>query len=238
MRLKPYIAEIQSIFDGPIPRVDYHIHTTWTDGSHSAREMYESAAAKGVETILYSEHARHSSEDWFHDFAGEIRALPEAPCRALVGVEAKVADFDGNIDSTKGIVGACDMVMASVHRFPKKMGTGVDEFDETDPETALETELELSLAVLDNPDVDILGHPFGMSINRFGAKPSEEQFWAIMDKSAKTGVAFEINSRYHADPWLLVKWCQEAGAPISLGSNAHHVDEVGKILQVLQKVEA
>ena len=84
-------------------------------------------------------------------------------------------------------------------------------------------------AVLENPAVHILGHPFGVSMSRFGAKPSEDHYKTIITKAAQTGVAFEINSYYHPDPWLLIRWCREAGARISLGSNAHHVDDVGLI---------
>ncbi len=220
---------VQDVGPGRIPMVDYHLHTTWTDGNHSAREMHDSAVANDLTAVLFSEHARQTSEDWFHEFAAEIRALPQDQCRALVGVEAKVLNYDGEIDSTPGITDTCDMVMASVHRFAKRSGPGVEEFDESNPETALETELAMSLAVLENPAVDILGHPFGVSMTRFDAKPSEDQYKAIIAKAAVTGVAFEVNSYYHPDPWALVGWCREAGARISLGSNAHHIDDVGQI---------
>jgi len=223
------LEHVQAVSPGHVPKVDYHLHTTWTDGNHSAREMHDSAITNGMSAVLFSEHARQTSEDWFHEFAAEIRTLPDDLCQALVGVEAKVLDFSGEIDSTPGIIGTCDMVMASVHRFAKRSGPGVEEFDESNPETAIETELAMSLAVLENPAVHILGHPFGVSMTRFGAKPREEHYRKIIEKAAVTGVAFEVNSHYHPDPWALVQWCQEAGARLSLGSNAHHIDDVGQI---------
>lgn len=229
------LVPVQAVTAGNIPQVDYHLHTTWTDGKHSAAEMHASAVRAGLDTVLFSEHARQTSEDWFHDFAAEIRALPKDRCHALVGVEAKVLDFEGNIDSTPGIVGTCDMVMASVHRLARREGPGVEEFDQSNPDTALATELEMSLAVLENPAVHILGHPFGVSMTRFKAKPTEAHYKAIIEKAAKTGVAFEVNSYYHPEPWTLIRWCREAGARISLGSNAHHVDTVGEISRRLKQ---
>jgi histidinol phosphatase-like PHP family hydrolase len=227
--LHPALVPLQDFLVTEVPQVDYHLHTSWTDGAHSALEMHESAIQNGLSAVLFSEHARKTSEDWFYDFAAEIRSLPQDRCRALVGVEAKVLGFDGEIDSTPGICGTCDLVMASVHRLAKRDNDGVEEFGESNAETALETELEMALAVLDNPAVHILGHPFGMSMTRFDAKPSDSQYKAVIAKAAETGVAFEVNSYYHPNPWQLIRWCHEAGARISLGSNAHHIDYVGSI---------
>jgi histidinol phosphatase-like PHP family hydrolase len=110
-----------SIFDGisraHVPRGDFHIHTTWTDGTRSVRDMYDAAVAAGLEMALFSEHARRSSGDWFPKFADEVRSLPQDGCKALVGVETKVDDLSGAIDCTDEILSHCDLVMASVHRF-------------------------------------------------------------------------------------------------------------------------
>jgi histidinol phosphatase-like PHP family hydrolase len=87
--------------------------------------------------------------------------------------------------------------------------------------------------VLDNPAVDIrpsLRHV----LPRFGIAPSDDTMRAVIDKAARTGVAIEINPHYHPDPWRIVEWCKEAGARISLGSNAHSCEEVGRITRVLE----
>jgi histidinol phosphatase-like PHP family hydrolase len=89
------------------------------------------------------------------------------------------------------------------------------------------------LAVLDNPSVDILGHPFGISRSRFKKDPSEDQFRIVIEKAAARRIAFEINSQYHSNPRELARWCHEAGALVSLGSNAHRACEVGDIVRVL-----
>ncbi|BAE48886.1 PHP domain-containing protein [Paramagnetospirillum magneticum] len=220
---------------GVIPPVDLHMHTTWTDGSAPVAEMHARAVAEGLKTILFSEHARKSSADWFPRFAAEVRAISDQHCRALVGVECKVEDFDGAIDTVPAILAECHLVMASVHRFPGESGITTGTTGHYTPEQAVDIEFRLSMAAMDNPAVDILGHPFGMSIARFKTSPPWELFQALVDKAAATGVAFEVNARYHPDPWALIEACRKAGAPLSLGSNAHTPDEVGLIGRLLQK---
>lgn len=219
---------------GRIPHADLHVHTSWTDGADDVAAMYGEAVSRGVETMLFSEHARRTSGDWFLEFAAQVRALPPTPCRALVGVEAKIDDLDGRLDSSPEILSACDLVMASVHRFPGESGSIKGTTGGYTAEQAVEMEFQLSLAAMDNPAVHILGHPFAMSIKRFGAALPWNLVERLVTKAAETGVAFEINARYHPDPWRLIRACLEAGAPLSLGSNAHARDEVGLITHILE----
>ncbi len=198
--------------------------------------MHQAAIRAGLEMILFSEHARRTSTDWFSTFAAEVRNLPQDQCRTLVGVETKVQDFSGEIDTASDIVSCCDLVMASVHRFPGEVGNIHHSRNHT-PEQAVDLEFRLAMAALDNPAVDILGHPFGMSYRRFQIAPPEDKMRALIEKAASTGVAIEINVRYHPDPWHLVDWCKEAGAPISLGSNAHSIEEVARVIRILEGKE-
>jgi histidinol phosphatase-like PHP family hydrolase len=230
------LSRFQNITKENIPKIDYHMHTVWTDGENTSLEMYNRAIQEGLNSILFSEHARKTSADWFLKFSDEIRSLPKSSCQALVGVETKVVDFDGAIDSVDQILEVCDLVMASVHRFPgekhmKKMCSDIDKKE------ALKIELDLSLAVLENKRVDILGHPFGMSIRRFNIQPTEDDFKQIIKKAAETGIAIEVNSHYHDNPWEIINWCKEFGALISLGSNAHNVNKVGHINRILKGEE-
>lgn len=236
MGLKGQIANLQDFSSSHFPAFDFHIHTSWTDGANTPAEMHDEAVKCGLEVILFSEHGRKTSGDWFPEFAEEIRILPTDECRALVGLEAKVEDFEGNIDTTDEILGSCDLVMASVHRFPGKDGKPI-AFADVDPDEAVDIEFELAMSVLENPAIDILGHPFGMSYKRHKATPGESRLKEVIRKAARFEVAFEVNSRYHPDPWRLIELCKQAGAPISLGSNAHRVNEVGQIIRVLNRQE-
>ncbi len=232
-----YLEPLQDFSGEKIPDYDFHMHTTWTDGEDTVQAMHVRAIQAGLKGVLFSEHARRTSGEWFGRFAAEIRALPKTKCIALVGVESKIDDFSGALDLAPEVFREADLVMASVHRFPGEEGIVKGTKDYT-PEKAVDLEYRLSMAALDNPDVDILGHVFGMTYRRFGFHAPEDKFREIIGKAARTGVAIEINPHYHVDPWSILRWCQEAGAPVSLGSNAHSVTDVGKIQRVLRREEA
>jgi putative hydrolase len=217
-----------------LPRTDCHLHTSWTDGEASVADVYAAAVASGLNTILYSEHSRKTSTDWFKKFADEVRALPASPCRAYVGTEVKVETRAGDIDTTAAISDHCDFIMASVHRLIDENDVTI-QFADTDPDQAVDLEYALTWAVLPNPQVDILGHMFGMSYRRFGKIPPDEKIREIIARAAQYSVAVEINSHYHPNALQMVRWCQELGAKICFGSNAHALKEVGAIMRQLEK---
>ncbi|PIS12078.1 MAG: hypothetical protein COT73_00315 [Bdellovibrio sp. CG10_big_fil_rev_8_21_14_0_10_47_8] len=236
--ISPYILEMQSTTASNIVPYDFHMHTKFTDGESSVEEMHAQAISQGLRAILFSEHARKSSGPWFQEFAQTVRSLPHDQCLALVGVESKVADFSGELDLSDEIYNTVDLVMASVHRFPGETGSIKGNSGGLTSEQAIDREFRLSMAVLENPRVDILGHPFGMSYRRFKAAPPADLFKKLIQKAADQSVAVEINPHYHPEPWQIYAWCKEFGAMISLGSNAHNLHEVARIQRVLQGKES
>ena len=217
-----------------LPRVDCHLHTSWTDGEGSVADVYAAAVASRLKTILYSEHSRKTSTDWFNKFADEVRGLPTSPCRAYVGTEVKVETRAGDIDTTSAISDHCDFIMASVHRLINSNDVTI-QFAETNPEEAVDLEYALTWAVLQNPQVDILGHMFGMSYRRFKKIPQDEKIRELIGRAAEYDVAVEVNSYYHPNALQMVRWCQEYDAKITFGSNAHALTEVGAINRQLDR---
>ena len=228
------IFEARKLDLANLPMVDCHLHTSWTDGASTVQEVHRSAIENGLSTILFSEHSRKTSTDWFSKFAAEVRALPTFNCRAYVGTEVKVETRAGDIDTIPIISDECDFIMASVHRFIDDRGITI-QFADTDPAQAVDIEYKMTWAALGNPLVDILGHMFGMSYRRFGQMPSDTQIRELIARAAQLGVAIEINSQYHPNALKMLKWCQEFDAKITFGSNAHDLASVGSIMRQLQK---
>lgn len=228
------IFESRSLDLDNLPMTDCHLHTSWTDGEDSVADVYSSAVANGLDTILYSEHSRKNSVDWFKSFADEVRALPSTPCRAYVGTEVKVETMSGDIDTTAAISDHCDFIMASVHRLINNSNETI-QFVDANPEQAVDLEYALTWAVLPNPQVNILGHMFGMSYRRFSKVPPDEMIRGLIARAAEYGVAVEVNSYYHPNALQMVLWCQEFDARIAFGSNAHAQKEVGAIMRQLAR---
>ena len=189
---------------------------------------------KKLNTVLFSEHARSSSIDWFKHFAQEIRSLKNNNCKALVGAESKVLNFKGSIDISDEIKKECDYIMGSVHRFPGEKGINqLSTISKYSKKEAIEIEFELSISALKNSDIDILGHPFGMTYSRYNTEPPWKKLNELIITAKKYNKAFEINSHYHKHPKNMIKKCLSVGTLISLGSNAHSIREIGKIQKIL-----
>ena len=213
---------------GQLPKIDFHLHTKWTDGKNSVRQVYERSNKLGLDYILYSEHSRKSSKRWFKTFAKEIRSLKKKKCVPLVGTEVKVLNFKGDLDISKSNYKLCDLVMASVHRFPgEKEIKKNNKFLVKDKRKAVNTELKLLIAACKNKKTDILGHPFGMSIKRFKIMPKISFFEKVIKFAKKNNKVFEINLHYHKKIYKkLIKLCLKNNCFMSFGSNAHHIKDI------------
>ena len=214
-----------------IPRVDLHVHTNWTDGKHTVEQMHLEACKKSLSHIFFSEHSRKESGSWFLDFIKEVKNLSKKKCDAICGTEVKILNFDGDLDLSEEFYKLSDLIMASVHRFPGETSEDFKKNDSYSEDEVIKMEFDLMMSALENSKLDILGHPFGMSIKRFGFDPSEKLFDEIIKKCQKYDKVFEVNCRYHKNPKLLIEKCIANSTKISLGSNAHEKNELGRILE-------
>ena len=183
-----------------IPPVDLHAHTSWTDGRNTVFEMSSAAVDKKITTLLFSEHTRANSGNWFSDFVNEVllaRKKFKNKCQFLVGTEVKVLNDRGDLDLSEKIKTMCDLIMASVHRFPGEKGIINNTQGIFSKEEAILMEFELTKAAIENSNADIIGHPFGMSLKRFKTTPSWDFFLKLIKKASSFGKVFEINFHYH-----------------------------------------
>ena len=124
--------------------------------------------------------------------------------------------------------------MGVVHRFPGEVGNIKDNKITISKKEAIETEYELSRKLLKYSNIDILGHPFGMSYKRFNATPDKKYIIDLINLAQKYNKLYEINAAYHPNPWELIKICKAKGTRFTLGSNAHNVNDIGKIIRKLE----
>ena len=218
-----------------IPKVDLHIHTNWTDGRDSVQEMADRACKLNLKAVLFSEHSRQSSKGWFNKFVQEIKESQKKTknkCKLLIGTEVKVKDFKGTLDINQKIKKKCDLVMASVHRFPGETGNIMKNKSKIKKSQAIKIEYNLLLSAIKFSKADIIGHPFGMSIKRFKINPKWSLFQKIIEECKKNNKIFEINYHYHKNHKKLLKECIRSKTLFSLGSNAHKKEEIGKINKI------
>jgi putative hydrolase len=214
--------------------VEWQLHTNWTDGEPSVAEVLATADAKGLSSVAFTEHVRKGT-DWFDDFASKVSACARMfpHIHTFLGCETKVMDFHGKLDVDPGLAQKCDVVMGVVHRFPDGKG-GYLDFGTMTAEQVADMECELSMGMMSNAPIDILGHPGGMYQRRHGAFP-RRLFSRMMDTANSKGIAFEINSSYLVDMPDFLDLCREINPLVSIGSDAHKTSDIGRCRDLLRK---
>ncbi|MBX7112646.1 MAG: PHP domain-containing protein [Dehalococcoidia bacterium] len=197
-------------------RGDCHVHSNWSDGGASIRDMAEAAVDLGHEYVVLTDHspslrvARGLSPDRLREQLEVVARLNEelAPFRILTGIEVDILT-DGALDQEDELLSRLDVVVGSVHSLLRM---------ERDPMTAR------MLAAIANPHLDVLGHCTGrMRAGRRDRPESEFDAAEVFSACARYGKAVEINSLPPRldPPRRLMAQALEAGCLFSLDSDAH-----------------
>lgn len=222
--LREDAGEIQAGFEGKLPVLikdsdilgDLHTHSTWSDGSASILEMAKAAKAHGLSYIAMTDHtgilkiAGGLEPKEFDKQALEVRKAQQAMngFTILHGCEVNI-DEKGNPDLPDSTLAKLDVVVGSIHH-----GLGNDK----------EKATRRLVRAIENPHIDIIGHPTGRVITR--RKGYELDFPAVFDACLKHGKALEIDSqpeRLDLDS-SIVREAVNAGVKLSISSDSHSTD--------------
>ena len=219
-------GELQAGRDGSLPdlvkledlRGEPHLHSDWSDGKATLEEMAGAAADLGMRYIVFSDHSRSLgvasglSIDRLREQRAAIAAVQAKlgkRIKLLQGSEVEIL-ADGRLDFPDEVLAELDLVIASLHTSLRQSSDRI---------TAR------LLGAMDNPHVDMIGHPTGRLIGRREAADLDMD--AILGKAAERGVALEIN----ANPERLdlsdahAKLALEWGCVLSINTDAHHPDD-------------
>jgi len=218
---------------------DLQIHTNWTDGESSVKDLLEQADRVGLKEIGFTEHARHNST-YYPEFFDEIDFYAEKfpNLVAYKGFEVKIKSANGCLDMSNKMRDAAELVLGSVHSMIDKPSGRRVHPKEMDLAVAVATETELSLGLIENGGADVLSHPGGMSLRFHGEFPFAN-FDLLLSRIKHTTMAFELNYAYHSRimPHLL-ELVAKHDPFVSIGSDVHNVHDMGKcsaaILQSLR----
>ena len=212
----PQLVELSDI------RGDVHSHTVATDGRNTIREMADAAVERGYEYIAITDHSKNLAMTNGLDEARALEQLSkikdveremEGRIRIFTGIEVDIL-ADGELDLSNDVLAQMDVVIGSVHSL----------FSQPEEEMTARV-----LRAIENPYLQILGHPTGrMLLRREGYKVDLGQ---IFRKAAELGVAMEHN----ADPNRLdlcdrdLRMAKELGAKIVINTDAHHTSSFEKM---------
>ncbi len=201
-------------------RCDLHMHTDWSDGRGSLRQMVETAASLGHEYIAITDHSESSrvanglTQDRLLAQIQQVREINAEidGMEVLAGSEVDILK-DGSLDFPDEILAQLDIVVASVHA-----GFSMSE-----------TEMTARLIrAVENPYVTMIGHPTGRLLGR---RPGYAiNLEALIDAAAAHGVALEINaapSRLDLEP-SAVRLAGSRGVLLSVNTDAHTVPDLDR----------
>lgn len=194
-----------------------HVHSNWSDGRASIREMAEAARARGWSYLGLCDHSRSAayagglSIERVREQREEIDALNrgyDGAFRVLAGIEVDILP-DGSLDYPDEVMGAFELVVGSIHsRF------SLGEAEQT----------ARLVRAIESGRVDIVGHPTGrLLLARDGYALN---LFRVIDAAAAHGVAVEINAhpqRLDLDPPAL-RYGLARGMLTSVNPDAHDTD--------------
>ncbi len=195
---------------------DLHMHTTYSDGAFSIREMIEANIKKGYEYMVITDHSK--SLKVAHGLQverllrqnEEIKNLNEEYTEIDIysGTEMDILP-DGSLDYEDDILSQLDYVIAAIHQ----------SFNQSEEEIMQRLEHACR-----NPYVRHIAHPTGRIIERReGYQPNIEQ---LMQLAEETQTVMEINAnpkRLDLNAATVKKY---PNIKLTINTDAHHVDHL------------
>ena len=219
--LREDAGEIEAAKSGTLPelltaediRGVLHTHSGYSDGADTIRDMALAAKKRGYAYIGLSDHsqsARYANgmqlevvEQYFQEIDALNRTLKGI--HILKGTECDILP-NGRLDYPDDLLERFDFVIGSVHS-----SLGMKEAEMT----------KRVLKALDNPYLDILGHPTGRLL--LAREPYAIQLQRVLEAAAERGVAVEINANPHRLDldWREIRGFCDRGGLVSVNPDAH-----------------
>ncbi|MGH9196298.1 MAG: PHP domain-containing protein, partial [Acidimicrobiia bacterium] len=208
----PVLVELSDV------KGDLQGHSTYSDGRLPIRKMAEAAAERGLKYWAVTDHGRGLSVvkhlevadiDRQADEVAKVNAALEGKITVLHGVELNIGP-EGELDYPDEILAKFDFVLASVHSPPWEK----------------ERMTKRLIRAIENPHVDVIGHPAG---RRIGRRPGGEfDAVAVFKAAAKQRVAMEVNSNEQRldlrDDHVRV--ANDLGCLFAISTDAHRVSDL------------
>ncbi|CAN5308751.1 hypothetical protein BH20ACT24_BH20ACT24_08440 [soil metagenome] len=208
----------------PALRADLQMHTTYSDGKATLRDMVDAASRYGYEFVAITDHskglriARGMDERRLAEQAADIATVngelerEGRGLRVLHSIEMNLSpEGEGDMDA-EGLA-RLDLVLGAFH----------SKLRETEDQTGR------YLAAVRNPAVHVLAHPRG---RRFNVRLGLRADWPrVFEAALRAGTAVEIDAtpdRQDLNVELL-ELARQADVWVSIGTDAHSTGELAFI---------
>jgi len=223
-------GELDAAKEGRLPnlveeraiRGDMHVHTNWSDGSSTLKEVVTAAISRKYEFICISDHsqslkiANGLSQERIRKQIDVVRKTEEdlgGSLHLLAGSEVDIMK-DGTLDFPTSVLKSLDIVIGSVHSNFK-----MDKSDMT----------KRIIAAMESGYMDILGHPTGRIIGQ--RDPYQVDLEKVFEAAKRLGVCMELNC-YPERLDLRDVHCRaakDAGVTVAIGTDSHNVKHMNNL---------
>ncbi len=203
----------------PAVRNDCHIHSSFSDGNTSIRRIVEQAVKLRLEMIVIVDHfwpslgSTRGGIGLIKERRASIETVREEypRIRILEGAEVDI-NSDGTMAPVAGGLEQFDIVIGSVHwaSDSKHWASAVTR-------------------AADRERFEILGHWSG-----YLSSYRDEHGSMVADALARNGIAVEISARYELRFEEFLTTAKNKGCMFTLGSDSHHVSEIGRLRDQIQ----
>lgn len=232
--------------------IDYHLHGNFCGhGSGELEEYVQKALAGGFVEIGFSAHLpKVVSPDPYHampeedlpryiELVDRLRRDYRGRIEIKLGIEADY--FEGYESETRSLLEAYpfDYVLGSIHflgdwHFTSR--AGLPRYSTEDPAEAFPRYFELLKRMIASGLFDIVAHPDAIRRGNFRpAGPLDDLYGEVAALILEEGMSLEVNTAgirrgagfvYPEEAFLQI--CIERGVPLTIGSDAHDPDDVGR----------
>lgn len=217
-------GEIEAALKKKIPKLvqvgeikgDLHVHTKWSDGKHSIKDMAEAAKKCRMRYIAITDHTGNlkiagglTGKDLMAQ-KSEIKRVNRQVkgIKIFSGAEVNIKN-DGTVDIPNEYLKKLDVVVASIHSGHRG---------------SREKLTKRICTAMENPYVHIIGHPTGRILQKREAYALN--FDKICETAKKTGTALEINAYPNRLDLSeeLIRTAIEKGVKLSIGTDSHSIE--------------
>lgn len=210
-----------------IPKQEFHIHTTYSDGKNTVEDFAKKAFNDGFKSICFTEHVDYTTR-WFYKYKKNIEINNKfyKNLKIYYGVEVRAKDYKGELNAEKQILKDSEIVMGVVHRIPSEDGLNVQDPKNFSSEELLELEYAVTVGLLEKSPIHILGHPMSNYEKIYGEVP-KDIYIELLELAKKNKIAIELNPVYVRNFWKFLEINFELNNLTSMGSNAHSLNDFG-----------
>lgn len=224
---------------------DYHTHTIYSHGKGTIRDNVEVAINKGLKEVAICDHGPGHviygiKREQIFEMRKEIDQINKEygkhGIRVLLGLEANVMDYDGNIDVDDEMLQVLDMLLLGFHygilpRSGKSIGYfyGLNPLSKVLPfldKTMVDLNTQAMIKAIEKYPIDIITHP--------GSK-AKMDIEKVAEAAYNHNTALEINSHHSQLSIKNIEKALNTKVKFYINSDAHHPQDVGEFQEGIMR---